>query len=291
MKGEIVSFVTKDGLKLHGFLARPGRKRGKTLIYLHGLEGTFYSSGLIKALADSLPKIGYDFLAIEQRGSYTVETRTRKKGRKYKGTITGGGFERFEECIYDIGGAIRLAGVLGSRRIILAGHSTGCQKAVYYQYKEKDRKVKGIVLLAPADDYNMQKRDLGGRFGGAVSAAKRLYRNDKYSIMPRNYIRRPFGTHRFLSFSDLKFVESRIFNYDLPRLREFGSIRQPVLAIFGSKEQFAAKPVKEYMEILERNSGAQGFSHSVIKGANHGFWKKEKETARVVADWLAKLDL
>lgn len=92
------------------------------------------------------------------------------------------------------------------------------------------------------------------------------------------------------SFSDQRFVEGRIFNYDLARLREFGRIRQPVLVLFGSRDEGAVKPVKEYVDILRRNSRSGRFSASIIKGARHSFEGKEEELADTVTRWLCSVE-
>lgn len=289
-KGELVTFQTSDGLILHGFLVRAKRRSNKALVHIHGLEGTFYGSYFSMELAKKVSKAGFNFLSIELRGSYTENGIRKKKGKKLQWFTAGGGIERFEDCTYDISGAIRFLGKMGINRIYLEGHSTGCQKIVYYQYKKRDRRVKALVLLAPADDYNLQKKELGRRFKGAVTEANRLYRKDGNARMPKKYIKRSFSARRFLSFSDLRFVEGRIFNYELPRLREFGSIKQPVLAIFGDKDEGAVKPVKEYMRILGENTGSRKFNYYIIKNANHGFAEKEEKTSSIVTNWLKGIE-
>lgn len=289
VKGELVSFETQDGLTLHGFLMRPKRGSDKALIHIHGMEGTFYRSNFAKVLAKKCINNGLNFLSIELRGSYTAMGLRKRKGKKSSWYSGGGGFEVFEECIYDIGNAIKFLGRLGIRKVYLEGHSTGCQKAVYYQYKTKDKRVKAIILTAPADDYNVQKNGLGKRFGSAVSAAKILAKKGSSAVMPERYIKRPFGARRFLSFSDPKNVESRIFNYELRKLREFGSIRKPILAMFGSKDEYMLKPAKRYLKILEDNSGSKGFSSRVISGADHGFDGREAYAANVIIRWLSRL--
>ncbi len=289
IKGELISFKTKDGLILNGFLVRARTKSSKAVIHIHGLEGTFYRSHLAKVLAKKLAGNGFNFLSIELRGSYTSLGIRRKTGKKLTWFSGGGGFEKFEECIYDISGAIRFLNGMGMKKIYLEGHSTGCQKITYYQYKKKDRRVKALVLLGPADDYNIEKRALGRKFNQAVKDANTLYKKDKYATMPKKYLKRIFGAGRFLSISDQRFVESRIFNYELPKLVEFNNVRRPVLVIFGSKDESATRPVNEHMEILKRDSGSTRFDHSIIKGADHGFTDKENKTANLILKWLDRI--
>jgi len=284
LKGELVSFTTKDGLMLYGLLARPKRKSGIALINVHGLTGNFYRSSYVKALAKAAVAANLNFLTIEERGSY-IAFRPRLKNKNSKKYMAGGAFEKFEDSVFDIEGAIRFLGGLGIKKIFLIGHSTGCQKVTYYQYKKKDKRVKAIILLAPADDYNLQKAELGKQFGSAAAFAKRN-KNHKDALMPGRYTKALLGVKRFLSFSDLRFAEARLFNYESNKLKEFGTIRQPILALFGDKEEYALKPVREYMKILERDTRSKRFDYLIIKGADHGFVGKEKNAAKAIMRWL-----
>lgn len=286
LKGELVSFPTADGLRLHGFLVRARGRSDRALIHIHGLEGSFYRGDFAKGIARHLAANGINFLTIELRGSYTSTGFRKVKGKKHAWLSAGGGFERFEDCIYDIGGAIRFLGGLGIKKVYLEGHSTGCQKITYYQYKKRDRRVKALILAAPADDYNLQKHELGRRFTNAIKAARILYKRNRRADMPKRYVKRGYSAGRFLSFSDLRFVEARLFNYESNKLKEFSAIRQPILALFGEKEEFALKPVREYMKILKRDTGSRKFDYLIIKGADHGFDGKDKEVARKISDWL-----
>ncbi|MGI0100346.1 MAG: alpha/beta hydrolase [Candidatus Micrarchaeaceae archaeon] len=284
IKGELAFFNTGDGLVLHGFLARPRRLSRNAIIHVHGLNGSFYRNKYAMALLKRSVESGFNFLSIEQRGSYGAFGLSRKTGGKFKRMQAGGAYERFEDSVNDIGGAIRFLGRLGINRIFLEGHSTGCQKIAYYQYKKRDRRVKGIVLSAPVDDYSLRKHELGKEFSNAVSFAKRNYKGNP--LMPKRYMKEMYSSRRFLSFSDLKSVEARMFHYNPKRLKEFSRIKVPVLAIFGSKEQYATMQVKECMDILKMNSGSKRFDHLIINGANHGFIGKEDELARAITKWV-----
>ena len=288
LSGELVSFLSSDRLRLSGFLARPKIRSRKGIIYLHGLQGTFYRSNSMNVIAQESVRNGFNFLTIELRGSYNLVGMTKKIGRKTRWVSEGGFIEKFEECVYDIDGAIKYLGSLGINEIVLMGHSTGCQKIVYYQYKKKNRKVKALVLLAPGDDLNTQKSHSGRNFNKIIRHLKELYRSDKNAVVPYKYSKLAFSARRFLSFSDLNFVESRIFNYELQKLKEFGSVKVPVLAVFGSRDNYAVRPVKEYMRILEKNSGSKTFNYFIIKGADHGFDKREKQLSECVVGWLKK---
>ncbi len=290
LTGELVSFLTADKIMLHGLFVKPKRKSAKALIHVHGLCGKFYGSSFADALAKETVKNGISFLSIETRGSYTALGFRKKKGGKKTWLSAGGGFERFEDSVYDIAAAIRFLKRQGIREIYLEGHSTGCQKITYYQYRKKDRNVKALILSAPADDYNIQKYELGKRFSAAVKAANTLYRKSRDIEMPKQYVGRGFSVGRFLSFSDTRFAEARLFNYEASKLKEFSTIRQPILALFGSREEHRLKPVKKYMEMLERDTNSRKFAGLIINGGDHGFSRHEAETAEAIIKWLGSLN-
>lgn len=285
LKGELVAFETRDHILLHGFLIRSKTKSDKVVINVHGLEGTFYRSSYAKILSKKLSENGFNYLSIEQRGSYTA-VGFRKMTKKLSYVTAGGGFEVFEDCAYDIEAAVKFLKSLGMKKIFLEGHSTGCQKVAYYQYKKKDKSIKGIILAAPCDDYNIQRTKLGKKFDSTVKLAKALYKKDKLAQMPHWYVKRSFGAGRFLSFSDLKNVESRLFNYESAKLKEFAAVKEPILAIFGTKDQHILRPAIEYMKILERDTGSKKFDYRLIKDADHGFDRKEKQVVAIMIDWL-----
>ena len=160
--------VVLDGLWL-------GEKKAKAVIILiHGLGSSLWKR---LPLAEKLVGKGIAVLAFNNRGhdriSRIVRAGEKKMGKSQWG---GGASEVFTDCVDDIEGAIRFARKQGAKRIFLAGHSTGCQKAVYWAYKNKGlpagrqgRGVKGLILLASLSDYSVALRDdkRGARSGSS----------------------------------------------------------------------------------------------------------------------------
>lgn len=286
MKGEMIPFLATDNLILHGFLSKPKIKSDKVVLHIHGLEGSFYQNDFVKVLSNLFTKNGFNFFTIELRGSYNIWGIRRKIGRKTKEILVGGDLEKFEECIYDIKGAIRFLKSIGMKHIFLQGHSTGCQKTTYYLSMKKDPSVKGLILISPCDDYNIYKRDLGKKFNEVVKFARKNLRKNPKLLISMKYPKIWLSVSRFLSLCNLKFVESRLFNYDLKKLNEFSKIKIPILAIFGTKEQYTVKPVKEYLEILKKNTNSTDFKSALVKNANHGFVNRENQLARIIVKWL-----
>jgi pimeloyl-ACP methyl ester carboxylesterase len=278
--GKLVEFSTADGFVHFGYLVRP--KAAKVcVIHVHGMTDNFYDSRVAAAMAWALSAKNIALFSINTRGHDCI-SRIRRTGKPKK--FIGTNMERFEDCTKDIAGAVNAMRKSGFRKIILSGHSTGCQKITYYQSKASDRKVKSIILLAPADDYNTDRRTAGKRFGAVVARCKRLSRIGKGSLADASI---PFGfsANRFLSVADKNKAEAKIFNYD-GGLSVFSRVTVPVLVVFGSKEQHAEKPVNEYCAILKSKSASNSFLSKIIPGARHSFKGYEKQLAREVVGFV-----
>ncbi len=289
IRGELVTFYADDGLELQGFLARSKIRTKKAIIHIHGLTGAFFRSHLASKLLPKFLSAGYDSFVINTRGYGIISRFKIITGKKSLRMNSGTALERFEDCVKDVRGAIKFLLSQGYRKIILLGHSTGCQKSIYYVHKEKDKRISAIILLAPADDYNVNKKELKGKWKMAVKTAKKLLKKNPNALLPLNLTNNEYlSAQRFLSFGDLSRVESRLFDYESD-LKEFQSIRIPTIAIFGSREEYKTKPVSTYLEKLRRLSNSPNFSAIEIKGATHSFQNHEAETANAVINWLNKI--
>ncbi|MDI6720856.1 MAG: hypothetical protein QMD85_00595, partial [Candidatus Aenigmarchaeota archaeon] len=105
-----------------------------------------------------------------------------------------------------------------------------------------DFKIKDIIPISPVDDYNAIRMKLGKNYEKIVNLMKGFF----------------ISTKRFLSFADPKNVEAMIFNYDSD-MDIFKKVRCPILAVFGSREEFAVKPVRKYLDILQKYTMASKF--------------------------------
>jgi pimeloyl-ACP methyl ester carboxylesterase len=288
----IEKFSATDGTLLYGLLARPVHSGPRTaVLHIHGLTGSFYGSSAIEELSVAITNSGMAFFSIETRGSYIVEEFTRKRGERTTDFFAGAAMERFEDSVHDIDGAVKFLEAKGFRSIFISGHSTGCQKAVYYAAKKRSKQVRGLVLLAPVDDYNFDRRHYGRRFQGLAELARSIAKKNPDGLMPKNSMPDTIiSASRFLSTADPSRPEARLLNYMMPRMDYAERIRVPVLAVFGDNDMYmkgsgitpglAAARLKE--------SCRHGFKALTIKGADHGFHGKRRLLARKVADWMLK---
>ena len=268
-EGWLVAFPAAGGRKmrmLDGFFRPAARKNAPMLIYVHGMGSNFYRSALKKAFMEAAPALGLGFLSFNNRGAE-------------RGTEN----ERFHTCLHDLDAATAFARRQGYRKLVLVGHSTGCQKIAYWQARRMPSAVAGLVLLAPADDYAVTRRDLGRRFEKKVAWAHKMVACGRGDA-PVTGLYERFTAQRFLSLADLHATEANVFRY-AGALTHFRRVKCPVLAVFGEQEEFAAIPPQEMLAILRRKTKSRDFDDWLLPGANHSFKGCEAELALAVCHW------
>src|SRR4029453_17564741 len=138
----LVRIATRDGVWLDGLVTEPRSRRGTALIWVHGL-GSVFSSGqpLTRELSTRLDAAGIAYFKLNSRGHDVVA--------RGGGQLAGAAFERFRQSILDIRAMVSFVRLRGYRRVILAGHSTGANKVLYYAARARDRRGNSIILLCP----------------------------------------------------------------------------------------------------------------------------------------------
>ena len=281
-RSSVVRFESSDKLGLIGVLSQNGS--GSTcIIFIPGMgSGVFANVGL--ALSGRMSNTAV-FLA-NNRGMGLVSSFSQRKGHRRSKFLAGTHLERFEDSIFDIKGAVNAVSRLGYKKIILCGHSTGCQKATYYLYKTGDRRVKGLILVAPTDDHNLFIKSLGRKVSRIAKECLRLVKSGHGDAAAPGDT--GFSAQRLDSIINPKRIEGRLFNYE-GSLKEFGRIKAPILAIFGSKEENSTKDVAACLDLLEKSSTSRSFSKKLIVGADHAFHGKEKALSSAIAAWISRL--
>jgi len=279
----LTKIKTRDGITLDGIYIKPKRKGDTALIWIHGYSSRFYSSqAIVQELSKRLNTAGAAYLKFNTRGHDIINRDGR--GKNY---LQGGAFENFEDCIKDIQATISFAGKLGYKKIILAGHSTGANKIVYYWYKTRDRAVKKLLLLGPLSDIVGETKQIGKRnLTKRLAIAEKLNKKDPKLLIPQRF--EICSAKRYVSLLRPNTNEDT-FPYYNPkaRWRAYSKIKIPIVVIVGSKDEYLDRPAKNFIEIFRKNSkNAKSFSGIIIKGANHGFYGKEKELAKHITRFI-----
>lgn len=275
--GEIITFNTKDGLELNGFLKKSSKKNKNLIIHLHGMGGNFYEGKLTQTILKNISK-KYDILTINTRGHGLVNKIYGKK------KILGGtANEKFVDCVYDIEGAINFAKKNGYKKFIISGHSTGCQKASYFQSKKQNKDVLGVILLSPSSDYELatKQKNYLKYFKLAQKMIKEGKGNYVLQIPKNNYT-----TRRWLSFSNPKNTEAQLFNYN-GKLYHFSKIKVPILVSFGEFDYFGKGfNANKSLEVLRKKTNSKILMTQIIDNTDHCYKNKEKELIKKINTFL-----
>ena len=275
----LVSVRTRDGVVLDGVAAHPRGRRRTALLWVHGL-GSSFSSGqpLIRALSARLTTAGIGYLKLDTRGHGLVA----RAGHR----LVGAAFERFGASVHDIRAAIALAVGSGYRRVILAGHSTGANKALHYVARTRDRRVAGLMLLGPISDVAGERKRIGRRaLARRVATAERIARRDPEALVPRAW--GFLSARRFISLYRPGEAED-VFPYYRPDARwtALRRIRVPLAVIVGGRDEYLDRRAAEMIAAFERNAiRARAFTGVVVPRARHGFRGHEPALARAIVRW------
>ena len=276
----LVRLRTRDGVWLDGIVTEPNRRPRTALVLVHGL-GSVFSSGpaLTRELSTKLNAAAIGYFKFNTRGHDIVA----RGGRR----LAGAAYERFVDCVEDLRTVLAFVRECGYRRVVLAGHSTGANKVLYYASRPRDRRVVGIILLGPVSDVAAEARRLGRReLRHRVAAAERITRRDPLGLVPRAW--GYWSARRYISLYRPGEVED-VFPYYRPGARwtALRAVRLPIAAIVGSRDEFLDRPAGEVIAAFQRNAvRARAFTGAVIPGARHNFQRRERELADMIVRWI-----
>lgn len=282
MKQELVRINSIDKIEQPGILYTPNEDTDKIVIHVHGLNGNFYENRFLDMLAKSYTDKNYAFLTFNNRGRDFITELL--KGNDF--TIIGGSLERFKDCILDIDGVVNWAKEKGYKKIILEGHSYGCNKVLYYYNHRKDDSIKKIVLLAPCDIPSEGKKFLSEEeYNKSKEESTRLVQENKenelidFSVMANGKIAAgtyfndflPNGENDFIRYVDGINGKSQVLNsIDIPTLVIFGDVDECVLT----------QPIDVVKEYLENNLSECNIQ--IIEGADHSYTGRYEELGKVI---------
>lgn len=285
MHGELVTAMTEDRLRLHGFLVEPAPEPppfAAAAVILHGLAGNFYSSPLLLELAGRLNRLGLATLLGNTRG-HEFLTWTLRAGR----TVTlGAAREDVAECPADISAWVRFLSRRGWKRILLLGHSLGAIKALFSQAWQPSP---DVVAIAAASPTRLNPRQFlaspsGPLFQATLDRAQRLVDSGEGEqlievafpfptwITARAYLDK-YGTEG--KFDWLEFVDR---------------ITVPVSVFFGARELRDNPAFSGLNDELDRRRFDPGRIHrETIPDADHFYTARSDALGAAIESWLLRL--
>jgi len=279
MKFELVKFLTPKKLELFGFYI--GKKNPETIyIFIHGLgSSVFRKAELYQKLAGKNSAV----FAFNNRGKEIISrfSQVKEKG-KYKSKTIGSAHEKFTDSLDDIGGAVQWVKKLKPKKIILVGHSTGCQKSIYYLSKKADKKVKAVVLLSPISDLaGVLNFSSKYQFEKAHKFAKKQVENKKGDeLLPLSIWPIYIDAQRFLSlYSQNSLEEIFCYSQELKRARILRKVEVPIYVLLGDEDKYLDRPAEHIVDWFSKDLDSRRIKTEIIKGADHSFSGFEKLVA------------
>lgn len=119
------------------------------LIAITGIHGNFYSNPFYYNIGKRLNQEGIDFIYAQTNDALgyikTFNTKTNEE------EVIGSWNEDFNDTIEDVKAYIDYAYERDYEHIILAGHSLGANKIIYYLSRYYDHRVEYFIMISPAD--------------------------------------------------------------------------------------------------------------------------------------------
>lgn len=267
---------TEDGLRLQGTYFESD-KRDICVILIHGMCGNIIDNYFATIWGKELSKNNIGFIYGHNRGHSIENDILMKDGpaRRY-----GCMYEIFEECIFDIDLWINKAKELGYKRIMLAGHSYGCNKIIYHYYKKKPD-ILGMIFASAPD---MTSSDKDHKI--LIEEAKKNIDNNE----PTKLLHKMVDDYMYFSSQTYYNWYKEDSNLDnIPIIRnpehwnQFSTIDVPILTFSGANE-----PDKYlHLDLLkEKALSCPNFTYKYIDDSGHTYKKCEIETSKVILDWI-----
>ena len=149
---EKLKIETQRGTLLDGVLFGTNGRADTVMIAITGIHGNFYSNPFYYNIGNTLTAAGIDFIYAQTNDAFgVIQTMNTHTGKE---ETIGSWNERFVLTDEDIEAYLNDAVKRGYKHILLAGHSLGANKVIYYLSRHHDPRVEHFLLLSPANlDY------------------------------------------------------------------------------------------------------------------------------------------
>lgn len=273
---------TRDELRLP-MIHFESNKKDICIICIHGMCGTIIDNYFATVWGKLLAKNDIGFIYEHNRG-HSIENDIVMKDGSFK--RCGCMYEIFEDCIYDIDLAIQTAKEKGYKRIILLGHSLGCNKVIYYYYK-KHPNILGIIL-ASAPDMIGSHLLIEPEYEELLKEAKENIDKNQ----PTKLLHKMIEDYMYMSSQTYYNWFHKNSNLDnLPIIsnpknwKQLETIDIPILTFSGSKDE----DYYLHLDLLkEKATNCKNFEYQIIENTGHTYQEKELETGTLILNWINK---
>lgn len=294
MNCNVISIVTPKRYVLKG-LWFGGEKAKKAIVFIHGLTSSAFSHHeyLTSLANDNTAVIFFGNRGGEVIAKFHRIDKRRKTG--YVSEFIGEAHEIFTDCVDDIQGLVNFLNDKNIKEIFLVGHSTGCQKAIYYLSQPRKQKfIKGAILLCPISDWAYAKKhDKPEMIKKVTEYAQQLVKRHRpHDLLPQDLYPETMDAQRFLSLYTPESIENQIFPYFDPKQKPkiLRSIKIPLLIVFAEKDEYRDRPTKKLIKWFEKRGRNRKFTLVSVSNATHGFTDQEIEVSKHIDSWISKLN-
>ncbi len=272
-----VQVEAADGVLLPGVLITPAEGQADAcVVWLPGFGlgpdyGPYLDIGRRVAAGG-----GVAFAAAAVRGYHGAVTAWRRDGARLRIARAGSWYEVFADTALDVTAWLEAARAAGYRRVVLAGHSFGAVKALYYLARGHGP-VDGLVLASPSLGLMTLKPDIQelARDLVASGAGEQLLPAGSWP---------GFGTDTVSAQTYHSWAEVAGLIYD-PEADWPAGVRCPVLAFYGLGRDVGAGP--ELAFFTGRMSAAH-VSTVLIEDLGHNYADGEEAVAATIRGWLQR---
>lgn len=274
---------TEDDLMLQGTYFDSEDKEC-CILFVHGQAQSIIDNQFAYNIGKNLSNNKISFLYGHNRGYSYINCMSKKDGTMEK---IGATFEIFEDCIKDISIWIKKIKELGYKRVVLIGHSLGCNKALYY-LSQNIKLIDGVIFLSPPDMVGITKIE-EEKFEQFMEEAKQnIFNNESNKILDNLLCNFDYISSK--TFVDFYTENNAIDNFPIERnpkvFEQLSKLSIPILSMAGSLEY------KTYLEqklLKEKAINCKDYNYHIIEGANHFYNGYEDIVVEHIINFVRKI--
>ena len=269
---------TNDNLMLQGTYF-DSKKKDICILFIHGQAQSILENEFAYKWGKYFSSNGISFLYGHNRGYDFINCMFDKKGDF---VYNGATFELFEDSLNDIQVWINRIKKFGYKKIILLGHSLGCNKALYYLSKHQEN-IDGVIFASAPDMVGITKIEEEN----FIELYNESINSSKNKILSKLVCGTDYISAK--TFIDQTTENTPIDNFPIERnpqtFEQLSKITIPILSFCGSDEY----PTYLKQELLkEKAINCPDYSYEIIENTNHFYKNKEDVISRIVKEWINK---
>lgn len=284
-KIEFIYGQSEDGLKLQGTHWNSDLK-DICVVCIHGMGGNIIENYFAHVFGDVFTDSNIGFIYGHNRGySHINDIQDVITGHHRR---VGATFEIFEDCIYDIDLWVKEALNLGYKKVILLGHSFGCNKCIYYLSQKNNDNIVGLALASPPD---MQGLTRGGKtnYNDLMEEAIQNIKNNE----PKKILSSMLGGWNYVSsesyfnwFKEGSNCDNLPIKRNPEKFEQLSKINIPIFAFSGENEE----ELYHKLDVIKSKAlNCPSFDYTIVNNSGHTYKKVEDTVANLILNWINKV--